>query len=165
MYEFWFHYGKPKYWCNVKLCYTDKDNNIMHIKTEDVYKHITNDVEKRFDTSNYYIIIISNMDIVTSYLSGENAAKIYRTELLNVIPCNLNMKLLILMILQTKTKENIIQKWPFVPDSPYRILIIGGSISGKTNMLLNLINHQEDIDKIYLHIKDPSEIKYLFLIN
>ena len=59
MYEFWFHYGKPKYWCNVKLCYTDKDNNIMHIKTEDVYKHITNDVEKRFDTSNYYIIIIS----------------------------------------------------------------------------------------------------------
>ena len=110
MYEFWFHYGKPKYWCNVKLCYTDKDNNIMHIKTEDVYKHITNDVEKRFDTSNYYIIIISNMDIVTSYLSGENAAKIYRTEILNVIPCNLNMKLLILMILQTKTKENIIQK-------------------------------------------------------
>ena len=50
------------------------------------------------------------MDIVTSYLYGENAAKIYRTELLNVIPCNLNMKLLILMILQTKTKENIIQK-------------------------------------------------------
>ena len=105
------------------------------------------------------------MDIVTSYLYGENAAKIYRTKLLNVIPCNLNMKLLILMILQTKTKENIIQKWPFVPDSPYRILIIGGSISGKTNMLLNLINHQEDIDKIYLHIKDPSEVKYLFLIN
>ena len=50
------------------------------------------------------------MDIVTSYLHGENAAKIYRMELLNVIPCNLNMKLLILMILQTKTKENIIQK-------------------------------------------------------
>ena len=105
------------------------------------------------------------MDIVTSYLHGENAAKIYRMELLNVIPCNLNMKLLILMILQTKTKENIIQKWPFVPYSSYRILIIGGSISGKTNMLLNLINHQEDIDKIYLHIKDPCEVKYLFLIN
>ena len=55
MHEFWFHYGKPKYWCNVKLCYTDKDNNIMHIKTEDVYKYITNDVEKGLI---YQIIIL-----------------------------------------------------------------------------------------------------------
>ena len=42
------------------------------------------------------------------------------------------------------------EKWPYIPDHPYRILIIGGSGSGKTNTLLNLINEQNDIDKIYL---------------
>ena len=44
---------KPKYGDNVKLCYMDTDSFIMHIKTEDFYKDIANDVEKRFDTSNY----------------------------------------------------------------------------------------------------------------
>ena len=55
--------------------------------------------------------------------------------------------------------------WPCIPDHPYRILIIGGSGSGKTNALLNLINHQPDIDKIYLYAKDPYKAKYQFLIN
>ena len=44
---------KPKYDGNVKLCYMDTDNNIMHIKTEDFYKSIADNVEKRFYTSNY----------------------------------------------------------------------------------------------------------------
>ena len=57
------------------------------------------------------------------------------------------------------------KKQPFVPDHPYRILIIGGSGSGKTNALLNLINEQDDIDKIYLYAKDLSESKYEFLIK
>ena len=48
---------------------------------------------------------------------------------------------------------------------PYRILIIGGSGSGKTNILVNLINNQPDIDKIYLYAKDPYESKYQYLIN
>ena len=56
-------------------------------------------------------------------------------------------------------------KWPFIPNHPYRILIIGGSGSGKTNALLNLINNQSDIDKIYLYAKDPYEAKYQHLIN
>ena len=66
------------------------------------------------------------------------------------------------------TNENIIEhnsKWPYIPDHPYRILIIGGSGSGKTNALLNLINNQPDIDKIYLYAKDPYETKYQYLIN
>ena len=42
------------------------------------------------------------------------------------------------------------KNWPYIPDHPYRILIIGGSGSGKTNTLLNLTNEQRDIDKIYL---------------
>ena len=53
MYEFWYDYIKPKYWCNAKLYYMDTDSFIVHIKTEDVYEDITNDVEKRFDLSNY----------------------------------------------------------------------------------------------------------------
>ena len=57
------------------------------------------------------------------------------------------------------------EKWPYIPDHPYRILIIGGSGSGKTNALLNLIKEQDDIDKIYLYAKDLSEPKYEFLIK
>ena len=49
------------------------------------------------------------------------------------------------------------EKWPYIPNDPYRILIIGGSGSGKTNALLHLINEQKDIDKIYLYAKDLSE--------
>ena len=55
MYEFWSDYMKPKYGDNVKLCYTDTDSFIMKIKTEDFCKDIGNDVEKRFDTSNYEV--------------------------------------------------------------------------------------------------------------
>ena len=55
MYEFWYDYIKPKYGNNVKLCYLDTDSFIMNIKTEDFYKDIANDVEKRFDTSNYEV--------------------------------------------------------------------------------------------------------------
>ena len=64
---------------------------------------------------------------------------------------------------ENKTEHHL--KWFYIPDHPYRILIIGGSGSGKTNALLNLINNQPDIDKIYLYAKDPYEAKYQFLIN
>ena len=56
-------------------------------------------------------------------------------------------------------------KWPYIPDHPYRILIIGDSGSGKTNTLLNLINEQSDIDKIYLYARDLDEPKYKILIK
>ena len=55
MYEFWYDYMKPKYDNNVKLCYMDTDSFIMNIKTNDFYKDIANDVENRFDTSNYEV--------------------------------------------------------------------------------------------------------------
>ena len=64
---------------------------------------------------------------------------------------------------ENKSKHNL--KWPYIPDHPYRILIIGGSGSGKTNALLNLIKNQPDIDKVYLYAKDPYEAKYQYLIN
>ena len=64
---------------------------------------------------------------------------------------------------ENKTECNL--KWPYIPDHPYRILIIGGSGSGKTNALLNSINNQHNIDKIYLYATDTYEAKNQFLIN
>ena len=57
------------------------------------------------------------------------------------------------------------KKWPYIPDHPYRILVIGGCGSEKTNALTNLMNGQIDIDKIYLYTKDMSEPKYKYLIK
>ena len=55
MYEFWYDYMKPKYNDSVKLCYMDTDSFIMNIKTNDFYEDIANDVENRFDTSNFEV--------------------------------------------------------------------------------------------------------------
>ena len=55
------------------------------------------------------------------------------------------------------------EKWPYIPDYSYRILIIGGSGSGKTKTLLNLINEQHDIDKTCLYARDLNEPKYKIL--
>ena len=73
MYEFWYDYMEPKYRDNVKLCNMDTDSFIMHIKTEDFYKDIANDVEKRFDTSNYEV----NRPLPT----GNNKIRLMKDEL------------------------------------------------------------------------------------
>ena len=52
-YEFWYDYLKPKYENKAKLCYMDTDSFVINIFTEDVFEDINNDVERRFDTSNY----------------------------------------------------------------------------------------------------------------
>ena len=64
---------------------------------------------------------------------------------------------------ENKTEHN--RNWLHISDHLYRILIIGGSGSGKTNVLLNLIENKPDIDKTYLYAKDPYECKYQYLIN
>ena len=64
---------------------------------------------------------------------------------------------------ENKTEHN--GKLPYIPDHPYRIIIVGGSGSGKTNELISLINEQNDIDKIYLYVRDLSEPKYEYWIK
>ena len=57
------------------------------------------------------------------------------------------------------------KKWPFIPDHPYRILIIRCPGSGKTNAFFNLIKEKHNIDQIYLYKKDLSQTKYEFWIK
>ena len=57
MHEFWYDYVKPKYNDNVRLCYMDTDSFVMNVKTNDFYKDISDDVDNRFDTSNYGVNI------------------------------------------------------------------------------------------------------------
>ena len=64
---------------------------------------------------------------------------------------------------ENKTEHN--KNWPYIPDHPYRVLIIRGSESEKTNLLLSLLENQPDIDKIYLYAKDPYQSKHQYLIN
>ena len=69
------------------------------------------------------------------------------------------------MMIHDYTNENKIEhnmEWPYIPDHTYRIRRSG---SRKTNALFNLINNQQDIDKIYLYAKDTYEVKYHYLIN
>ena len=66
----------------------------------------------------------------------------------------------------SKNNEEHNEKWLYIHDHPYRILITDGSGSGKTNALLNLINEQKNIDKMYLYAKDLSEpTRYEYLIK
>ena len=64
---------------------------------------------------------------------------------------------------ENKTEHN--KNWPYIPDNPYRILIIGGSGSRKTNVLLNLRKNRPDIDRIHLYAKGPHVAKYQYLVN
>ena len=70
--------------------------------------------------------------------------------------------------IKNKDNKRHREKWPYIPDHLYRILINGGSGSGKTNMLLNLIKEQDKsdvIDKIYLYARDLNKPKHQFLIE
>ena len=53
IYEFWFDYVKPKYGENAKICYMNTESFIVHVKTDDIYKDIVEDIETRFDTSDF----------------------------------------------------------------------------------------------------------------
>lgn len=85
---------------------------------------------------------------------------------------NNNILIIVILIVLTKYENDLFWQYykrkqtehnpncPQIPDHPYRILIFGGSGSEKINGLLNLLHHQQDIAKIYLHAKDLYESKY-----
>ena len=75
------------------------------------------------------------------------------------------MKMFNLDSIKNENNKEHNKKSPFILDQLYRMLIIGGSGSGKTYALLNLISQQDNIDKIYLYAKDLNEPKYEFLIK
>ena len=64
-----------------------------------------------------------------------------------------------------KITKNTMKKRPYIPDHPYRIIIIGGSGSEKTNALINLINVENDIDKVCFYARDLTEPQYEYLIK
>ena len=74
----------------------------------------------------------------------------------------MNYKMINLDSITNENNKKRNEKWPYIPDSPYRTFIIGGSGSGKKNTLINLINEQIDIDKIYLFARDFSEPRYKY---
>ena len=61
-----------------------------------------------------------------------------------------------------ENNKNHNNKWSYIPDHPYRMLIIGGSRSGKANALLTLVKEQNGIDNVYLYAKDFSDAKHKF---
>ena len=88
MYEFWYDYMKPKYNDNDRLCYIDMDSFLMNIKTNDFYKDISDDVDNRFDTSNYEVkrpLLIGKTKKVIGVMKDELGGKII-TEFITLRP-------------------------------------------------------------------------------
>ena len=114
-------------------------------------------------------------DRIITYSYGTKAFKVCESEILTVKDLffaklqwnsvtTINIKMINFddYVNENETRHN--KNWLYIPDHPYRILIIGGSGSVKTNVLLNLIENQPDTDKIYLYAKDPYEAKYQYFI-
>ena len=110
MYELWYDYMKLKYGDNVKLCYMDTDSFIMHIKTEDFYKDVADDVEKRFDTSNYEVnrpLPKGKNKNVIGLMKNELGGKIM-TEFVALIPKTyFNLKMTVKRIKKLKEQKNL----------------------------------------------------------
>ena len=145
---------------------------------EDKYCLLNNEIilksQQRFKSERHYVYTeevnkialsrnddkrLQTYDRITSYPYGTSAGRVCKTVIKQSKYKMINFV--------EYTNENKIEhnsKWPYIPDHPNRKLIVGGSGSGKTNTLLNLINNQPDIDKIYLYAKDPCEAKYQYLI-
>ena len=116
-----------------------------NVYTEEVNKiALSSNDDKRLQT----------YDRVTSYAYGTNAGKVCKTDIKKS-----KYKMINFDNYANENKAEHNPKWPYIPDYPYRILIIGGSGLGKANALLNLINNQPDIDKTCLYVKDPYDAK------
>ena len=121
-------------------------SEVYNVCTEEVNKiPLSSNDDKRLQT----------YDKITTYPYRTSAGKVCKTEFLSKYKC------LISMIILMKIKQTIIQSGHIFQTRPIQnaYCIVGGSGPGKTNALLNLINIQSDIDKIYLYAKNPYEAK------
>ena len=142
--------------------FIDYNKDLKAIIIINIYREEVNKVELSANDDKR----LQTYDGITTYPHGTNAFKVCEGEMLNnkiFILWNIKMINFDNYVNENKTKHN--KNWPYIPDHPYRTLIIGGSGSGKTNLLLYLIENQPDFNKIYLYAKDPYESKYQYLIN
>ena len=109
---------------------------------------------------------MQSIDLIETYVSGTSKDLVNKKR---EIKCSNIIKRYKKMINFGDVIKETIQEhnpnWPQIPDHPCKILIIGGSLSGKRNSLFNLINQQPDINKIYSYAKDPYDVIYQFLNN
>ena len=164
IYEFWYDYMKPKYGDNVKLCYIDTDSFIIHIKTEDFYKDIADDVEKRFDTSNYEVdrpLPTGNNKKVIGLMKEELGGKIM-TEFVALRPktylyltddCDEDKK-------AKGTKKCVVKRRLKFND--YKDCLLNNQIVLKSQQRFNNERHDvytEDINKIALSSNDDKRLQ------
>ena len=163
MYEFWCDYIKPKYSNDVKLCYMDTDSFVMNIKTADFYKDIANDVEKRFDTSNYEVdrpLPTGKNKKVIGLMKDELGGKII-TELITLTP-----KAYTYLTDDGKedkkakgTKKCIIRR--MIKFDDYKKCLLNGEVTLKSQQRFRSKGHDvytENINKIALGNNDDKRI-------
>ena len=130
-----------------------KSKQIFESEAHNVYTKEINNIGLSSNDDNK----LQTFDRITWYPYGTSVGNVFKTELLSNY-------IWLIDGYTNKNKTEHYPKWPYIPDHPYKT-IIGGSGSGKTNALLNLINNQPDIDKIYLYAKTPYQVKYQYLID
>ena len=163
MHEFWYNYMKPKYGSNVELCYMDTDSFIMSIKTEDFYKDISNDVEKRFDTSNYEVdrpLPTGKNETVIGLMKDELGGKII-TEFVALTPktysyltddCKEDKK-------AKGTKKCVIKR--MIKFNDYKNCLLNGEVVLKSQQRFKSKGHDvytENVNKIALSSNDDKRI-------
>ena len=149
MYEFWYDYIKPIYGDKAKLCYTDTDSLVIHIKTDDFYKDISNDVERLFDTSNYDKKDNRPLPIGTN----KKVIGLFKDELAGKIMTEF-------CALRAKTKKCII-KGEFMFEN-YKDPLFNDHVIIKSQQRFKSYNHKvytEEVNKIALSSNDDKRIQ------
>ena len=165
MYEFWYDYMKPKYGDNVKLCYMATDSFIMQIKTEDFYKEIANDVEKRFDTSNYEAdrpVPTGKNKKVILLMKDELGGKII-TEFVALRPKTYSYLFIVIHNIEEKkakgTKKCVIKRE--LKFNNYRDCLLNDKVVLKSQQRLKSERHDvytENVNKIVLSSNDDKRL-------
>ena len=160
MYEFWYDYVKPKYYDNFKLCYMDRDSFITNIKTNDFYENIANDVENRFDTSNYEVnrpLPMGNNKKVIGLIKDELGGKII-TEFVTLRPKPYSF-LTVDWLKAKGTKKCVIKK--MIKFNDYKKCLLNDEVILKSQQRFISKKHDvctENINKIALSNNDDKRI-------